>query len=102
MVQGTPASPADPASSDPSVLTEECSILPGLTLPLPKRRSGLFLFSAFGRRLRVTKLLGRTLKVGEQDREGHAEGLGHLNNVLKTQIAFAALDRAHECPVHAA
>jgi hypothetical protein len=68
--------------------------------PLPKWRSGRFLFSAWDYGLCVSTLLGRILKVCEQHGEGHPEGRSDFRNVLKTQIAFAALDGAHECPVN--
>ena len=52
--------------------------------------------------LGVSQLLGSTLQIGEKERERYTQRLGHLHNVLKAYIAFAALDRAHKSSMHPA
>ena len=50
----------------------------------------------------MSKELSFALKIAKEGRKRHAKRGRHLCDVLKAEIAFAALDGSHEGPVHAA
>lgn len=46
--------------------------------------------------------MSSSFKPVEESGQGHSQSASHLGDISKTQIAFATLDRAHECSVNAA